>query len=123
MEQEIELVEADISKCISYIKYLSPHPLEAILIQYFKMSFQPGNNSNKLDESIARMLLKKDTYTMADIFSVVNQGRYYKCIKFLNDAIEIAILKALKNIDICGVEFVKMESRDKKLYATYKVLR
>lgn len=120
---EEELVEADISRCAGYTKFLSPYPLEAILIKYFKMSFQIGNNSDKLDESIARMLLKKDTYTMADIFSVVNQARYYKCIKAMNDTIEIAILKALKNVDIAGVEFVKMEARDKKLYATYRVLR
>ena len=56
---EKETIEADISMFAKYNRYLSSLPLEAILIQHFRMSFQSGDNSAKLDEAIIRMLLKK----------------------------------------------------------------
>ena len=55
---EKETIEADISMFAKYNRYLSSLPLEAILIQHFRMSFQSGDNSAKLDEAIIRMLLK-----------------------------------------------------------------
>ena len=51
----MELIEADIGFCSKYIRFLSKLPLEAVLIQNFKLSFQLGDNSKKLDEAFARM--------------------------------------------------------------------
>jgi IS5 family transposase len=86
--EEKEIIEADISMFAKYNRYLSSLPLEAILIQHFKMSFQTGDNSVKLDEAITRMLLKKNTATKAEIFNVVNKDRYYKCIYAVNNIVE-----------------------------------
>lgn len=119
----MELIDADVSYVNKYIRYLSKLPLEAVLIQNFKLSFQIGDNSKKLDEAIARMLLKKDKYTKADIFSVVNKDRYYKCIYSINNLVEIAIMKALKDPDIEGVEFKSMRVDNGKLIATFQVFR
>lgn len=118
-----ELIEADISFCTKYIRYLSKLPLEAVLIQNFKLSFQIGDNSKKLDEAIARMLLKKDKYTKADIFTVVSKDRYYKCIYTINNLVEVAIMKALIDVDIEGVEFKNMKVGDGKLIAVFEVFR
>lgn len=119
----MELIDADVSYVNKYIRYLSKLPLEAVLIQNFKLSFQIGDNSKKLDEAIARMLLKKDKYTKADIFSVVNKDRYYKCIYSINNLVEIAIMKALKDPDIEGVEFKSMRVDSGRLLATFQVFR
>lgn len=119
----MELIDADVSYINKYIRYLSKLPLEAVLLQNFKLSFQLGDNSRKLDEAIARMLLKKDKYTKADIFSVVNKDRYYKCIYSINNLVEIAIMKALKDPDIEGVEFKSMRVDNGKLLATFQVFR
>lgn len=119
----MELIDADVSYINKYIRYLSKLPLEAVLLQNFKLSFQLGDNSKKLDEAIARMLLKKDKYTKADIFSVVNKDRYYKCIYSINNLVEIAIMKALKDPDIEGVEFKSMRVDNGKLLATFQVFR
>lgn len=119
----MELIEADISFCNKYIKYLSKLPLEAVLIQNFKLSFQIGDNSKKLDEAIARMLLRKDKYTKADIFSVVNKDRYYKCIYSINNLLEVAVMKALKDPDIEGVQYKSMKVESGKLIAVFEVLR
>lgn len=119
----MELVEADISFVNKYIRFLSKLPLEAVLIQNFKLSFQIGDNSKKLDEAIARMLLKTDKYTKSDIFNVVNKDRYYKCIYSINNLIEIAIMKALKDPDIEGVNFKSMKVEQGKLLATFEVFR
>lgn len=119
----MELIEADIGFCSKYIRFLSKLPLEAVLIQNFKLSFQLGDNSKKLDEAIARMLLKKDNYTKADIFTVVNKDRYYKCIYSVNNIIEIAIMKALEDPDIAGVEFKSMKVEKGTLLAIFEVFR
>jgi hypothetical protein len=121
--EEKEIIEADISMFAKYNRYLSPLPLEAILIQHFKMSFQTGDNSVKLDEAITRMLLKKNTATKAEIFNVVSKDRYYKCIYAVNNIVELAILKELKVPDIIGVKFISMRTSDKKLLATFEILR
>ena len=121
--EEKEIIEADISMFAKYNRYLSSLPLEAILIQHFKMSFQTGDNSVKLDEAITRMLLKKNTATKAEIFNVVNKDRYYKCIYAVNNIVELAILKELKVPDIIGVKFIRMITSDKKLLATFEILR
>ena len=120
---EKETIEADISMFAKYNRYLSSLPLEAILIQHFRMSFQSGDNSKKLDEAIARMLLKKENATKMEIFNVVNKDRYYKCIYAVNNIVELAILKELKIPDIIGVKFISMRTSEKKLLATFEVLR
>ena len=120
--EEKEIIEADISMFAKYNRYLSSLPLEAILIQHFKMSFQTGDNSVKLDEAITRMLLKKNTATKAEIFNVVNKDRYYKCIYAVNNIVELAILKEVKVPDIVGVKFINMRTSDKKLLATFEIL-
>ena len=120
---EIETIEADISMFAKYNRYLSSLPLEAILIQHFRMSFQSGDNSKKLDEAIARMLLRKDNATKMEIFNAVNKDRYYKCIYAVNNIVELAILKELKVPDIIGVKFISMRTSDKKLLATFEILR
>ena len=120
---EKETIEADISMFAKYNRYLSSLPLEAILIQHFRMSFQSGDNSKKLDEAIARMLLKKDNATKMEIFNAVNKDRYYKCIYAVNNIVELAILKELKVPDIIGVKFISMRTSEKKLLATFEVLR
>lgn len=120
---EKETIEADISMFAKYNRYLSSLPLEAILIQHFRMSFQSGDNSAKLDEAIARMLLRKDNATKMDIFNAVNKDRYYKCIYAVNNIVELAILKELKVPDIIGVKFISMRTSDKKLLATFEILR
>ena len=121
--ENIESVKADVSFCAKYIKYLSPLPIEAILIQNFVMSFQLGDNSKFLDQAIARMLLKKDKYTKADIFTVVNKDRYYKCIYSINNIVEIAILKEVKDPDIAGVKFKSMSAENGKLLAVFEILK
>lgn len=118
-----ELIEADISFCSKYIRYLSKLPLEAVLIQNYKLPFQVGDNSKKLDEAIARMLLKKDNYNKAEIFTVVNKDRYYKCIYTINNLLEIAIMKALRDVDIEGVEYRSMKAENGKLLAVFEVFR
>ena len=120
---EKETIEADISMFAKYNRYLSSLPLEAILIQHFRMSFQSGDNSKKLDEAIARMLLRKDNATKMEIFNAVNKDRYYKCIYAVNNIVELAILKELKVPDIIGVKFISMRTLDKKLLATFEILR
>ena len=120
---EKETIEADISMFAKYNRYLSSLPLEAILIQHFRMSFQSGDNSAKLDEAIIRMLLKKNSATKAEIFNAVNKDRYYKCIYAVNNIVELAILKELKVPDIIGVKFINMRTSDKKLLATFEILR
>ena len=120
---EKETIEADISMFAKYNRYLSSLPLEAILIQHFRMSFQSGDNSAKLDEAIVRMLLKKNSATKAEIFNAVNKDRYYKCIYAVNNIVELAILKELKVPDIIGVKFINMRTSDKKLLATFEILR
>ena len=120
---EKETIEADISMFAKYNRYLSSLPLEAILIQHFRMSFQSGDNSKKLDEAIARMLLRKENATKMEIFNAVNKDRYYKCIYAVNNIVELAILKELKVPDIIGVKFISMRTSEKKLLATFEVLR
>ncbi len=120
---EKETIEADISMFAKYNRYLSSLPLEAILIQHFRMSFQSGDNSKKLDEAIARILLRKDNATKMEIFNAVNKDRYYKCIYAVNNIVELAILKELKIPDIIGVKFISMRTSDKKLLATFEILR
>ena len=120
---EKETIEADISMFAKYNRYLSSLPLEAILIQHFRMSFQSGDDSAKLDEAIVRMLLKKNSATKAEIFNAVNKDRYYKCIYAVNNIVELAILKELKVPDIIGVKFINMRTSDKKLLATFEILR
>ena len=120
---EKETIEADISMFAKYNRYLSSLPLEAILIQHFRMSFQSGDNSKKLDEAIARMLLRKENATKMEIFNAVNKDRYYKCIYAVNNIVELAILKELKVPDIIGVKFISMRTSEKKLLATFEILR
>lgn len=119
-----EIVKVDISRCLGFIKYLSQSPIEVILIQKFKMSFQIGESSSiHLNDLITKLILKKYTATLSEIVNAVNATRYYKAIHNINSIIEKAILSGLKNPDIDGVEFESMNQEDGKLYGTFKILR
>lgn len=119
-----EIVKVDISGCLGFIKYLSQSPIEVILIQKFKMSFQIGESSSiHLNDLITKLILKKYTATLSEIVNAVNATRYYKAIHNINSIIEKAILSGLKNPDIDGVEFESMNQEDGKLYGTFKILR
>lgn len=119
-----EIVKVDISGCLGFIKYLSQSPIEVILIQKFKMSFQIGISSSVfLNDLITKLILKKYTATLSEIVNAVNATRYYKAIHNINSIIEKAILSGLKNPDIDGVEFESMNQEDGKLYGTFKILR
>lgn len=119
-----EIVKVDISGCLGFIKYLSQSPIEVILIQKFKMSFQIGESSSiHLNDLITKLILKKYTATLSEIVNAVNATRYYKAIHNINSIIEKAILSGLKNPDIDGVEFKNMNQEDGKLYGTFKILR
>ena len=119
-----EIVKVDISGCLGFIKYLSQSPIEVILIQKFKMSFQIGESSSiHLNDLITKLILKKYTATLSEIVNAVNVTRYYKAIHNINSIIEKAILSGLKNPDIDGVEFKNMNQENGKLYGTFKILR
>lgn len=119
-----EIVKVDISGCLGFIKYLSQSPIEVILIQKFKMSFQIGESSSiHLNDLITKLILKKYTATLSEIVNAVNATRYYKAIHNINSIIEKAILSGLKNPDIDGVEFKNMNQENGKLYGTFKILR
>lgn len=119
-----EIVKVDISGCLGFIKYLSQSPIEVILIQKFKMSFQIGESSSiHLNDLITKLILKKYTATLSEIVNAVNATRYYKAIHNINSIIEKAILTGLKNPDIDGVEFKNMNQENGKLYGTFKILR
>lgn len=119
-----EIVKVDISGCLGFIKYLSQSPIEVILIQKFKMSFQIGESSSiYLNDLITKLILKKYTATLSEIVNAVNATRYYKAIHNINSIIEKAILSGLKNPDIDGVEFESMNQEDGKLYGTFKIFR
>ena len=119
-----EIVKVDISGCLGFIKYLSQSPIEVILIQKFKMSFQIGESSSiHLNDLITKLILKKYTATLSEIVNAVNATRYYKAIHNINSIIEKAILTGLKNPDIYGVEFESMNQEDGKLYGTFKIFR
>lgn len=119
-----EIVKVDISGCLGFIKYLSQSPIEVILIQKFKMSFQIGESSSvHLNDLITKLILKKYTATLSEIVNAVNATRYYKAIHNINSIIEKAVLSGLKNPDIDGVEFKNMNQEDGKLYGTFKILR
>lgn len=119
-----EIVKVDISGCLGFIKYLSQSPIEVILIQKFKMSFQIGISSSVyLNDLITKLILKKYTATLSEIVNAVNATRYYKAIHSINSIIEKAILSGLKNPDIYGVEFKSMNQEDGKLYGTFKIFR
>ena len=53
----------------------------------------------------------------------MNKDRYYKCIYSINNIIEIAIMKALKDPDIAGVEFKSMKVEKGTLLAIFEVFR
>lgn len=119
-----EIIKVDISGCLGFIKYLSQSPIEVILIQKFKMSFQIGISSSVyLNDLITKLILKKYTATLSEIINAVNATRYYKAIHNINSIIEKAILSGLKNPDIYGVEFKSMNQEDGKLYGTFKIFR
>ena len=119
-----ETIKVDISGCLGFIKYLSQSPIEVILIQKFKMSFQIGTSSSiYLNDLITKLILKKYTATLSEIINAVNAARYYKAIHSINSVIEQAILSGLKNPDIYGVEFKSMNQEDGKLYGTFKIFR
>ena len=119
-----ETIKVDISGCLVFIKYLSQSPIEVILIQKFKMSFQIGiSNSVYLNDLITKLILKKYTATLSEITNAVNVTRYYKAIHNINSIIEKAILSGLKNPDIYGVEFESMNQEGGKLYGTFKIFR
>jgi hypothetical protein len=119
-----EIIKVDISGCLGFIKYLSQSPIEVILIQKFKMSFQIGISSSVyLNDLITKLILKKYTATLSEIINTVNATRYYKAIHNINSIIEKAILSGLKNPDIYGVEFKSMNQEDGKLYGTFKIFR
>ena len=119
-----ETIKVDISGCLGFIKYLSQSPIEVILIQKFKMSFQIGiSNSVYLNDLITKLILKKYTATLSEITNAVNVTRYYKAIHNINSIIEKAILSGLKNPDIYGVEFESMNQEGGKLYGTFKIFR
>lgn len=119
-----ENVRVDISACMAYFKYLSHAPIEIVLVQNFKMSFQPGvSNSVFLNKSISKAILRKEDAGIMEILSNVNRIRYYKCIYSINSIIEQAILSKLENPNILGVEFKNLENIDGKLISTFKVFR
>lgn len=121
---EEEILKVDISRCLGFIKYLSPSPIEVILIQKFKMSFQVGeSNSIYLNDLISKLVLKQYTSTLSEITNAVNASRYYKAIHSINSIVEKAILSGLKNPDINGVIFKDLNQEDGKLYGTFKILR
>lgn len=125
MENEKEeILKVDISQCLTFIKYLSPSPIELILIQKFKMSFQIGqSNSIFLNELISKLVLKKYDATLSEIINSVNSTRYYKAINSINTIIERAILSSLKNPDISGVKFRNIEQNNNKLFGIFEIYR
>lgn len=120
---EEEIIKADISACKLYIKYLSPFPLEVILIHNFIMSFQLGDNSIALNKMLAKVLFKKEEVSMQELFTRVYKDRYYKCIVGMNTVIESAILSALVDPDIKGVKYKELVQEDNKLMCYFYVLR
>lgn len=121
---EEEIVKVDISPCIGYIRYISKLPLEIVLIQKFKMSFQGGqSNVDFFNKVIGKNILNNENASLADILLNVNTTRYYKCIYSINSILEQAILKKLENPDIDGVEFKSIDNVDGKLIASFKVFR
>lgn len=121
---EEEIVKVDISKCIGFINFISKMPLEVVLIQKFKMSFQKGEDSiDYFNKTIAKNLLKNVDAPLSEILLNINTNRYYKCIYSIGTIVEQAILSKLENPDIDGVEFKSMEAVDGKLFATFKVFR
>jgi len=118
-----EIVKADISACKLYIKYLSPFPLEVILIHNFTMSFQLGDNSIALNRILAKVLFKREEVSMSELFSKVTKNRYYKCIAGVNTVVELAILNALVDPDIKGVKYKELVQEDNKLLCYFYVLR
>lgn len=123
MEKE-EILTVDISRCLSFIRFLAAAPIEIILIQKFKMSFQIGESSSvHLNDLISKLVLKQYTSTLSEITNAVNTSRYYKAIHIINTVVERAILSGLKNPDIYGVEFKDLKQENGKLFGTFKILR
>lgn len=121
---EEEIIKVDISKCINFINFVSKMPLEIVLIQKFKMSFQQGEDSTDyFNKTIAKNLLKNVDAPLSEILLNINTNRYYKCIYSINTIVEQAILSKLENPDIDGVEFKSIETNEGKLFATFKVFR
>ena len=119
-----EIIKVDISKCIAYIRFVSALPLEIVLIQKFKMSFQNGESSvDYFNRAISRNLLKVDESPLSVILLKINVNRYYKAIYGINTILEQAILGKLDNPDIDGVEYKSIENIDGKLIATFKINR
>lgn len=119
-----EIIKVDVSKCISFTRYVSKLPLEIILITKFKMSFQKGaDNVMHFNKTIGKNLLNNSEATLSEILLSISANRYYKAIFSINTILEQAILSKLENPDIDGVEYVSLENIDNKLIATFKILR